>query len=45
MGGWRQVFTSLEEYEQVTASDIRSVAETYLVPENRTSGRLLFEEP
>ena len=43
MGGWRRVFTSLAEYERVTASHVRSVAKTYLIPENRTSGRLRFE--
>lgn len=44
MGGWQQLFTMLEEYEQVTAEDVRTVAGKYLAPENRTSGRLLLQE-
>ena len=44
MGGWQHVFTSLDAYEQVTAEDVRTVAGKYLVPENRTSGRLVFQQ-
>jgi predicted Zn-dependent peptidase len=44
MGGWQQVFASLEEYEQVKTVDVRSVAGKYLVPENRTTGRLLLQK-
>ncbi len=43
MGGWQHAFTSLEAYEQVTAEQVQTVANKYLVPENRTSGRLVFE--
>ena len=43
-GGWQEVFHSLKAYEQVKADQVDSVAEKYLVPENRTSGRLLLRE-
>jgi predicted Zn-dependent peptidase len=44
MGSWQQVFTSLDAYEQVTAEAVRTVAEKYLVPENRTSSRLVLQQ-
>jgi len=43
-GGWRRVFTDLKHYREVTAEDVRSVAEAYLVENNRTEGRLLLQE-
>lgn len=43
MDGWERVFTSLEDYKQVKAEDVQSVAGKYLVPGNRTSGRLLLQ--
>ena len=43
MGGWEQVFALLEQYQKVKAEDVRAVAGKYLIPDNRTSGRLLLQ--
>jgi predicted Zn-dependent peptidase len=35
-GDWRKLFTDLEEYEKVTAEDVRKAAEKYLIRSSRT---------
>ena len=35
-GDWRKLFTSLDEYNRVTAEDVLRVAQTYLVASTRT---------
>ncbi len=35
-GDWKKLFTQLEEYEKVTADDVRRVAKTYLIESSRT---------
>jgi predicted Zn-dependent peptidase len=35
-GDWRKLFTSLDEYNKITADDVMRVAKKYLVPESRT---------
>jgi predicted Zn-dependent peptidase len=35
-GDWRKLFTSLDEYNRVTAEDVLRVAQTYLIPAART---------
>jgi predicted Zn-dependent peptidase len=37
-GDWRQLFRDVERIEQVTAADVRRVARTTFLPENRTVG-------
>ncbi len=43
-GYWRRVFTYLEELEAVTLEDLQRVAETYLVKQNRTVGKIVNRE-
>jgi zinc protease len=38
---YRRADTLIDEIEQVTAEDVRRIASTYLIPENRTVGWLL----
>jgi len=35
-GDWRTLFTELEDFDKVTADDVRRVAKQYLIPRNRT---------
>lgn len=35
-GDWRKLFTEIEEYNRVTAGDVRRVAKTYLIEDTRT---------
>lgn len=37
-GDWRRLFTELEDFQKVTATDVQRVARQYLVPEHRTVG-------
>ncbi len=36
-GDWRKLFTTLDDYQTITADDIQRVARTYFVPRNRTT--------
>jgi predicted Zn-dependent peptidase len=40
-GNWRKLFTSLDEYNKVTADDVMRVAKKYFVPQTRTVARLV----
>jgi predicted Zn-dependent peptidase len=40
-GDWRKLFTSLDEYNKVTADDVMRVAKQYFVPQTRTVARLV----
>ena len=40
-GGYEDLFSSIDEIESLTKEDIQRVANTYLVPENRTIGKLV----
>ncbi|MCF8105797.1 MAG: insulinase family protein [Desulfohalobiaceae bacterium] len=44
-GGWRNVFTYLERLQKVDTKKVRQVLADYLVPENRTLGRMLHKSP
>ncbi len=35
-GDWRRLFTELEDYDKITADDVRRVARIYLIPDHRT---------
>ncbi len=35
-GDWRKLFTTLDEYDKVTAEDVQRVAKEYFIPRNRT---------
>jgi predicted Zn-dependent peptidase len=35
-GDWRKLFTTLDDYNKVTAEDVQRVARTYFVPQSRT---------
>jgi predicted Zn-dependent peptidase len=43
-GDWRKLFTSISDYDKVTAADIQRVASKYLVPETRTVAKLVNEK-
>lgn len=38
LGDWRQLFLHWQRLEDVTGADVQRVAETYLIPNNRTAG-------
>ena len=40
-GDWRKLFTSLDEYNKVTAEDVQRVANQYLLTSTKTVGRLV----
>ncbi len=44
-GGWRHVFTYLDRLQKVDQKEVRQVLANYLVPENRTLGRMLHQSP
>ena len=37
-GDWRNLFRDVDEIDGLTAEDLQRVAQTYLIPENRTVG-------
>jgi len=43
-GSWKKTFEQLKEIEQITAEDIKRVANKYLVKKNRTVGEIIPEE-
>ena len=43
-GGWEKTFEQLKEIEQISAEDIKRVANKYLVKKNRTVGEIIPEE-
>ena len=45
MGDWRELFKSLERIEQVTAEDIKRIANEYFVDSNRSVAEILTETP
>ena len=40
-GDWRKLFTSIDEIDKVTASDVQRVARQYFTPSNRTVARIV----
>jgi predicted Zn-dependent peptidase len=44
-GDWRQLFHQLDDYDKVTKSDIRRVANAVFTESNRTVARIEFTEP
>jgi predicted Zn-dependent peptidase len=44
-GDWRELFRFLERIDRVTATDVRRVAEQTFVPQNRTIGMLVTQQP
>lgn len=40
-GDWKKLFTSIDEYDKITADDVMRVAKQYFVPQTRTIGRLV----
>ena len=45
MGDWRELFESLEHIEQVTAEDIKRIANEYFIDSNRSVAEILTETP
>lgn len=43
-GDWRSIFNDIENYKNVTVEDLQRVANTYLIPINRTVGKIINEE-
>ena len=43
-GDWRRLFTYVDDLQNVTLEDLQRVANTYMVRENRTVGRLITKE-
>lgn len=41
MGDWRLMFLTRDRLEEVQTADVQRVAETYLIPSNRTEGRFI----
>lgn len=39
-GDWRKLFTSIDDYDKITADDVMRVAKKYIVPQTRTVARL-----
>ena len=44
-GDWRKLFTSIDEYNKISADDVMRVAKQYIVPQTRTVARLVSLEP
>jgi predicted Zn-dependent peptidase len=44
-GDWRELFRQVDKIDKVTKADIRRVANTIFVPENRTVGILQTRKP
>lgn len=40
-GDWKKLFTSIDEYDKITADDVMRVAKQYFVPQTRTVGQLV----
>lgn len=40
-GDWKKLFTSIDDYDKITADDVMRVAKQYFVPRTRTIGRLV----
>jgi predicted Zn-dependent peptidase len=40
LGSWQKAFDSLASLEKITAADIQKLAQKYLVPQNRSIGRI-----
>jgi predicted Zn-dependent peptidase len=40
-GDWRKLFTSIDEYDKITADDIMRVAKRYITPQTRTIAKLV----
>lgn len=43
-GSWKTVFTRLDDLDRVTVEDIQRVAKKYLIPRNRTVGKIVTKE-
>jgi predicted Zn-dependent peptidase len=44
-GDWRKLFTSIDEYDKITADDVMRVAKKYIIPQTRTVARLVPPQP